>query len=144
MKNRSIALFLMLSLSTLMAIAQSKDETAVAAAVEKLKKAMVDADQATLERIADNALSYGHSGGKIENKKEFVENIVNGNSDFIKIDLTEQTISLSGNTAIVRHKLAGDTHDNGKEPGKVNLSILTVWQKKGGEWKLLARQAVKI
>ena len=45
--------------------------------------------------------------------------------------------------AFVRHSLAADTNDSGK-PGKVALKILGVWQKQGGNWKLLARQAVRI
>ena len=39
--------------------AQSKDETAVASAVEALKKAMIDADKTALENNAADALSYG-------------------------------------------------------------------------------------
>ena len=144
MKNRFLALSVAMLFFVSISFAQSKDEKDVAAAVETLKKAMVDGDQAALDKISDGALSYGHSSGKVENKKEFVENIVNGNSDFVKIDLSEQTISISGATAIVRHKFAADTHDKGKEPGKVNIAVLTVWQKKAGGWKLLARQAVKL
>jgi ketosteroid isomerase-like protein len=124
--------------------AQSKDEKAVAAAVETLRKAMVDGDRTALEKIADKGLTYGHSSGKIEDKATFVENIANGNSDFVTIDLTEQTIYLSGKTAIVRHKFTATSHDKGKDPGSVKLAILTVWQKDKKEWKLLARQAVKL
>lgn len=104
---------------------------------------MIDADKATLESLTDEALSYGHSNGKIEDKAEFVRAIVSGESDFVTINLTEQTIKIVGNAAIVRHKLAGTTNNSGK-PGTANLSLLMVWQKQKGGWKLLARQAVKI
>ena len=124
--------------------AQSKQQKAVAAAVETLRKAMLDGDKAALENIAMDGLSYGHSGGKVEDKATFVENIANGNSDFVTIDLTDQTIYVSGKTAIVRHKLTATTNDKGKAPGTVNLAIMTVWQKDKKEWKMLARQAVKI
>jgi ketosteroid isomerase-like protein len=125
-------------------IAQTKEEKAVIAAVETMRKAMVDANKATLEKIADNKLTYGHSGGKIEDKATFVENIVNGNSDFVDIELTDQTLTVAGTTAIVRHKLFAHTKDKGKEPGTVTLYILLVWHKTQGQWKLLARQAVKV
>jgi ketosteroid isomerase-like protein len=72
-----------------------------------------------------------------------VEKIVSGKSDFVSIDLAEQTISISGKVALVRHILHAKTNDGGK-PGEVHLRILLVWQKKGGQWKLLARQAVKM
>ena len=123
--------------------AQSKDETAVASAVEALKKAMIDADKTALESIAADALSYGHSNGKVEDKAEFVRAIVSGESDFVTINLTEQSIKIAGNAAIVRHKLSATTNNSGK-PGTANLALLMVWQKQKGGWKLLARQAVKI
>ena len=123
---------------------QSKAESQVAAATKELTKAMVDGDRATLEKLASDQLNYGHSGGHIDDKKEFVEKIASGNSDFLSIDITEQTIIISGKTAIVRHILTAKTHDKGKAPADVHLRIILVWQKQGGQWKLLARQAVKI
>lgn len=123
--------------------AQSKQEKAVTDAVEQLRKAMVDADKAILESLVSEKLSYGHSGGHIDDKKEFVEKIVSGKSDFVAIELSGQTISISGKTAIVRHKLNATTNDGGK-PGEVHLLVLLVWQKQGGRWILLARQAIKI
>ena len=123
--------------------AQSKKETAVANAVDHLRKAMVDGNKEELEKSVSDKLSYGHSGGLVEGKTEFVEKIVTGKSDFVTIDITEQTISISGKVAVVRHILTAKTNDNGK-PGDVKLKILTVWQKQKGSWKLLARQAVHI
>lgn len=125
------------------AIAQSKDEKAVMAAVEKLRQAMVDGDRNSLENIAADSLSYGHSGGKAENKTSFVENIASGKSDFVTIELSEQTVSIVRNNAIVRHTLLANTNDGGK-PAVVKLKVLLVWVKEKGEWKLLARQAVKL
>jgi len=123
--------------------AQNKIENKVAAAVEQLRKAMIDADKTALENLVSDQLSYGHSGGHIDYKKEFVEKLVTGKSDFVTMELTEQTISISGKTAIVRHKLSATTNDGGK-PGEVHLLVMLVWQKKGSKWILLARQAVKV
>jgi hypothetical protein len=123
-------------------IAQSKDETDVATAVETLRKAMLDADKATLDKCTAPELSYGHSSGKVETKTEFVEALATGKSDFVSINLNEQTIKVVGNTAIVRHVLQGETNDNGNR-GTVKLFVLTVWQKQKGQWKLLARQAAR-
>ncbi|MBI2284848.1 MAG: nuclear transport factor 2 family protein [Bacteroidetes bacterium] len=132
-----------LSLFSFSSPAQSKDEKEVADAVEKLRQAMIRKDRATLENLAADSLSYGHSGGKVENKTSFVENIASGKSDFVKIDFSEQTISVVNKNAIVRHTLHADTNDGGK-PASIKLKILLVWVKEKGEWKLLARQAVKL
>ncbi len=122
--------------------AQTKDETAVANAVEQLRKAMIDGNKSELENITSDKLSYGHSSGLVENKTEFVDKIVSGKSDFVTIELTDQTINVSDNAAIVRHKLYATTNDNGKS-GEVRLLILLIFQKVNKQWKLLARQAVR-
>jgi hypothetical protein len=119
-----------------------KAEKSVADAVDKLKEAMISGNRTDLENIALDQLTYGHSSGLIENKAEFVDHIASGRSDFISIDLKDQTVVVSGKTAIVRHILMAKTNDGGK-PGEVNLKILLVWQKVKNTWKLLARQAVK-
>ena len=125
------------------AMAQNKEEAAVAAAVENLRKAMIDPDKAMLQKLTAEQLSYGHSSGKIEDQNAFIEALVSAKSDFVTIDLTNQTVAISSNTAVVRHNLSATTNDNGT-PGTVKLHILTVWQKQKGQWKLLARQAVKL
>ncbi len=123
--------------------AQSRDEKAVAAAVEELRKVLVDPDKPIMDRLTAEDLSYGHSDGKIQDKATFIDMLVSGKLDFVDMTLTEQTIKISGNTAIVRHHLLANTNDYGK-PGMAKLSVLQVWQKQKKEWKLLARQAVKI
>lgn len=127
-----------------LSIGQTKKEQAVAAAVASLRQAMIDGDSVLLDKLTGDKLSYGHSGGHIQDKAEFIHSFTTGASDFVTIDLTEQTISISGNTAIVRHKLTANTNDKGKQPTTVKLAVLTVWQKQHGQWKLLARQAVHV
>jgi ketosteroid isomerase-like protein len=137
-----IYLFCLFSVISFLSPAQSAHEKAVSDAVEKLRKAMIEADKATLESLTSDSLSYGHSSGRVENKREFIESLVSGRSDFVTIDLTEQTIAVSHDVAIVRHVLSATTNDSGK-PGTTKLTVLLIWQKEKGEWKLLARQAVK-
>jgi len=123
--------------------AQNKQETALLTAVEQLKNAMISGERQALENIAAADLSYGHSGGKLEDKAAFVEAIASGKSDFVSIDLKNQTIKITGKTAIVRHELHAKTNDGGK-PGDVHIGIMLVWQQQGKDWKLLARQAYKL
>ena len=143
MKNKFLLPVFMLLLASIATQAQSKHETKVAEAIEQLRSAMISGERVSLENIVADQLSYGHSGGAVENKTEFVEKIASGKSDFVSIELTEQTISISGKTAVVRHTLNASTNDGGK-PGTVKLKVLLVWQKQNGKWKLLARQAVKL
>lgn len=140
MKRLCIALFVCVAFASQ---AQTSDEKAVSAVVENLRQAMVDGNRDALSRLSMDQLSYGHSSGLVEDKATFVENIASGHSDFVTIQISDQSISIVNDVAIVRHKLLGETVNNGT-PGKLNLSVLLIWKKTKGEWKLLARQATKL
>lgn len=132
----------LLGIATAPVLAQSNDTQAVTSAAEKLRVAMVDPDQATLSGLVAESLSYGHSGGRIDTKTSFIGDLLDKKSDFVSISITDQSINVSGDVAVVRHTLSGETLDSGKA-GTVLLKVLQVWQKQGGHWKLIARQAVK-
>ncbi|GKT21219.1 nuclear transport factor 2 family protein [Acidovorax sp. SUPP3334] len=117
-------------------------EQAVATAAERLRIAMIDPTPAALGQLVADDLSYGHSGGRVDTKASFIGDLMAGKSDFVTIVISDQTIKVVGDAAIVRHTLTADTNDSGK-PGKVQIKILGVWQKQGADWKLLARQAVR-
>lgn len=124
--------------------AQAAEERAVAQAVDALSKAMLDVDRAKLEALTADKLSYGHSAGRIETKKEFVDAILSRASAFRKIDLSDQTISVAENEAIVRHLMTGETVNPSGQVSPVRIGVLQVWQKQGGDWQLLARQAYRL
>jgi hypothetical protein len=141
--KRNILFLLGILFSGSLVYAQTKEEKEVASAVEFLRNALISGDKAALEKITASQLSYGHSSGKIEDKATFVEALASGKSDFISIELKDQTIQVIDNLALVRHKLHAETSDNGKA-GTANIGILLVWQKQKGEWKLVARQAFRL
>jgi len=143
MKYKAVLLSFLMLFFAAVAFAQTKEEKAVAAAVENLRIAMIDGNKTALENAVSDSLSYGHSSGKVQGKQEFVDKIVTGQSDFVSITLTNQTIAVVDNTAIVRHRLNAVTNDNNK-PGTVELDILLIFQKQHKHWLLLARQAVKV
>jgi ketosteroid isomerase-like protein len=136
--------FLAFSAASLPALAETNDQTAVAEAVAALTKAMLAADRAKLESLVSDNLSYGHSGGVVQDKKEFVEVIASKKTVYKSIELSKQTVAIAGNNAIVRHAWEGES---GTGDGKWNASkigVMQVWQKEAGNWRLLARQAFKV
>jgi ketosteroid isomerase-like protein len=143
LKMKKVSILLLLITTTFMVKAQTKDETNVLTAVENMRLALISGERTALQNFAAEDLSYGHSSGKLQNKAEFVEAIANGSSDFVSIEYKNQTVKVTGKTALVRHELYAKTNDGGK-PGEVRLGILLVWQKQGKEWKLLGRQAFKL
>jgi ketosteroid isomerase-like protein len=123
--------------------AQSTDEASVVQAVEALRKAMLDADRARLEDLTADQLSYGHSGGTIQTKDQFVNVIVRKETIYKSITLSDPVTTIAGNNAIVRHVFSAETESDGK-PSTAKVGVMQVWQKQDGRWKLLARQAFKI
>jgi len=140
---KPIALLLYFILICFSSFAQSADEKQIADRVEKFRKAMLAPDKAALEELTANDLSYCHSSGFLEDKATFVDDLVKPKWVFTSVAFTDQTIKISGDVAIVRHHMTGETNNN-NVPAKVDIIVLQVWQKQKGQWKLLARQAAKI
>lgn len=140
---KKIILAMVFLMAVTISAQKTNDKDAVTAASEKLRLAMISGEKPELEALILPELTYGHSGGHIDDATEFVEKLVSKKSDFVTIDITNQKVDVVGNTAIVRHHLYATTADAGKAPGDVTLDIILVWTKVKKDWKLLARQAVK-
>lgn len=141
---KKIVLTLVLVFTAIIGFSQSRQAEMLKITIAELHQAMINGNAEALNRLVVDSLNYGHSTGMVEGKQQFVERIVSGQSDWVSIDTKDQTITISGNTAIVRHILHGKTNDNNK-PGEVNLRIIQVWQKNGkAGWKLFGRQAMKM
>lgn len=118
-------------------------ETDVAKAVEKLRNLMISPNQTELEALLGDELHYGHSDGDLEDKATFIKSLLSKKSDFLSINLSAQTINLYVETAVVRHILEAATYDD-QINRNIKLLILSVWNLHNGNWKIVARQAVKI
>lgn len=125
------------------AAAQPAEEAAVAQAVEKLRAAMLAADRGQLDALTAPQLSYGHSGGAVENKAQFIDVVAGKRTVYKTITLSDQTVGMAGDNAIVRHVFSTD-FESGGNPASSRVGVMQVWQKQGGQWRLLARQAFRI
>jgi hypothetical protein len=132
-----------LLLITVDAVSQSKEETDLADVCKAFNKAMIDADKSTLEKLTLKTLSYGHSSGLVENQTQFITALVNGTIDFTNIDITDQTIQVSGKDAIVRNTFKGTLLKDGS-PFELKIGLLMVWKNVKGNWQLFARQGYKL
>ena len=75
---------------------------------------MIAADKAKLEALVADQLSYGHSAGRLETKKEFVDVIAGKKTTYKSITLNEPTVTVVGNNAIARHVFVVETETDGK------------------------------
>ena len=121
----------------------TKDRAMIESAIERFTLAMVKPDSIVLANLASDDLEYVHSSGTVRDKQGFIDEFMKRWTNFTKAEVFNQTIKISGNNAIVRHRLLADMN-NPNYPPKVDIIILMVWRKEAGEWKMLARQAAKI
>jgi Domain of unknown function (DUF4440) len=122
--------------------AETGDQASVDQAVEALRKAMLEADKSKLQDLTADQLSYGHSGGLVQNKADFINVIVDKKTVYKSIAYAEPSTMIAGNDAIVRHGESVESESNGKANSS-KIGVLQVWQKQGGNWRLLARQGFK-
>jgi 6-phosphogluconolactonase len=123
--------------------APTRDEAMLSDALEKFRNLMINPDTAALAGIAADDLQYVHSSGTVRNKQGFVDEFTKRWTNFTSVTISHQTISVTGDNAIVRHRLQADANNPGY-PSNVDIFVLMVWRKESGSWKLLARQATKV
>lgn len=141
---KSLFLVILLSVLTIVpSFAQNKETLKVVKAVEMLRMQMLDPTETGLKSISHQSLTYGHSNGRIENQKEFMESFLSASSDFTSLEFSDVKIEIVGKSAVVRHLLAAESNDKGKQPAKVNLKVMLVFVKEKSDWVMLGRQAVK-
>jgi hypothetical protein len=140
-KNLFIIFFLVL---TIQSLAQTKQER-VLMQVTKLNNAIFGVkDSIALEELLANKVSYGHSSGKIENRQEMIHGAVSNTGSYTNFFMEGATVYFEKNTAIVRHVLSATSIDKEGKQSPLHIGILQVWVKQKKQWKLTARQAVKL
>jgi ketosteroid isomerase-like protein len=114
----------------------------VAQAVDHLTQAMLHKDIPELNALTAENLTYGHSSGKIQDKKAFIDDIETGKSAFKTLEMQNQTITVSGDVALVRHHFSAQAL-KGTEVMPTEIENFQIWQKQEGKWLLVGRQAFK-
>ena len=125
--------------------AMSADEEAVAKRLEAFRAAQVAADAKALDALCALELSYSHSDAHVEDRATFVKNATSPNSKFLSLAYQDPWIRVVGDVAMVRFHWVGESESvpDGKKSA-TNLHVLMIWQKQGGEWKLLSRASTKL
>lgn len=142
--SKKIFFSFLLSVLMTVAFAQTATEAKVWKNVETLNKAIfVKKDSAALAGLVASDVTYGHSNGNVEDKKTMITKALANVSTYKDVKTEKVSIKILGNTAVARHIISAIENKEGKE-SVLKLTVLQVWQKLYGKWKLIARQAGKI
>ena len=152
MKNYRNILMIVLLITAASCCKQKESEIAIPAItksdgiriVQEFNDAMIHPTVQLLENLCAEDLTYGHSSGLIQNKAEFIDDLVNGSYDFKSVTSPELSVKISGTTVIARFIFLA-TAIKDEKTIEIRLGCIQVFQQnKNGQLKLLARQAYKL
>jgi ketosteroid isomerase-like protein len=136
---------LALGAATLIGSAQASpaDEAAVKEAVEELRTAWLNQDKDKLEALTAPQLSYSHSDGRLEDKEQFINAVMNRKQTMKSLEFPDLTVQVVGDTAIARHLWVSESELEGKTT-QTRIGVMQVWKKEDDDWKLLARASFRL
>ena len=136
------SLTILFSLLFVAVIAQSTEEEKLIATVKEFHQALVQKNTVSLNQQTDKALSYGHSNGWVQSKKDLISDFETGYISYQSFEEDSVTVVINENMANVRFIADVEATLKGTA-NKFHLKVLEVWVKKGKRWVLFARQAVR-
>jgi ketosteroid isomerase-like protein len=113
--------------------------------VQALTNAIFDKrDSLALLDLVSANVTYGHSGGSIEDKPTMVHKTMVSKTTYRNQQFEKLSIQVKDKVAIVRHNFRAISIDEAGKESPLDLAIMQVWRKESGKWRIWARQAVKI
>ncbi len=141
MKKLFVFLFLALTIHS----SAQTDEQKVLQRVKQLNDAIfINKDSVALEGLLADKVTYGHSGGKVENRAEMIHGAISNPGTYSNFVMDSASVFFQNNTAVVRHVLKATSIDKDGKQSPLHIGVLQVWVKQKKQWKLMARQAVKL
>jgi ketosteroid isomerase-like protein len=101
-------------------------------------------DSLTLEDLFAKKATYGHSHGNLQTREQAIAGISKNTSTYTDTAVSNIQVIINDDVAIVRHLFKAKEI---KKDGKVtplNFTMMLVWVKEKGKWKLMGRQAVSV
>lgn len=125
-------------------VAQTNEQK-VLQRVKQLNDAIfIKKDSSALENLLAENITYGHSSGKLENRQEMIHAAISNKSTYTNFVMDSASVFFENKTAVVRHVLRAFSIDKEGKQSPLHLGVLQVWIMQNKEWKLMARQSVKL
>jgi ketosteroid isomerase-like protein len=129
--------------ATRMARAEADSKNEVEKTLNSFFNAMLQVDAKKLASIADNTFSWTHTDGRQVKREQMIAELVEGRLKYAKLENSNMTISVNGDTAIVRGDSLRQRLSIPETPGTGDpapfMSFYTVtFVNQGGQWKAIA------
>jgi ketosteroid isomerase-like protein len=107
--------------------------------------ALEHSDLPALERIMADDVTYVHASGRVDTKKSYLEAIRSGRLHYISWRSRNLHVRTLGNCAVIDGEYAVRVTDSRVQaaPFDINIFILTVYQRRNGQWQQIAWQSTR-
>ncbi len=134
-----------LVLTVALANAQSKDEKELTEKTYLLSHTVFGTkDSLTLEKLLAKTVTYGHSHGNLQTRDEMIKGVTHNQSNYTDTAVSAIKIFIEDKTAIVRHLFKAKENKKDGSVTDLDFTMVLVWVKEKGQWKLMGRQAVSL
>lgn len=140
MKNSILLFSILISIAV---FAQDKDEAQILALSKRKFEWMKSAKLDSLNALVDDRLSYIHSNGWVQTKREFLDDFTNGKLVYHDVVVSEANARVYKGSAVVTGKGQFTTTMNNNRTS-VSLMFTEVYIKEKGNWKLVSRHANRL
>jgi ketosteroid isomerase-like protein len=145
--NRRFAVFAIASLFVLGTLCGSAAAQGVADQIKKMETdraaAVVKGDWAKLEKETSDDYTLININGQMSNKSQMVEGFKSGQNKLTADDLSDMTVRVYDNVAVVTGKLDVKGTMGGKDVTGQGM-FTRVYVKKGGHWQAVALQQTRV
>jgi ketosteroid isomerase-like protein len=121
----------------------SAQQTEVMMKMANLRNAILSKDSAALSNLLADDVTYGHSSGLIQTKAELIRSVMSGEQDYKSIEPSNMIVRIYDNAGVVNSNIKASVIYKGK-PMDLNMAVTFTWVRINGDWKLVARQSVKL
>ena len=115
----------------------------VIAVHDRYRKALLEKDLATLDRIWSDDLVFINYRGDLLTKKQRMENVRTGATSFKSVQVGDQTVRAFGDSAVVTATVTLEGQYSGQE-GSGTYRATSVYTRQGGQWKIAALQMTRV
>lgn len=130
---------------TITASAQNKKEKEVIERTYLLSHTIFGTkDSATLNDLFAKQLTYGHSHGNLQNREVALRGASKNKSYYTDTSVKILNVIIEDDVAIVRHLFKANEHKADGSVTPLNFTMMLVWIREKGKWRLMGRQAVSI
>lgn len=138
-------LVILLLATAFLSNAQSKDEKQLVERTYLLSHTVFGTkDSLTLEDLFAKQATYGHSHGNLQTREEAIKGVSKNKSTYTDTSVTILKVIIENNTAIVRHLFKAKENKPDGSVTPLNFTMMLVWIKEKGKWRLMGRQAVSV